>query len=165
MTDQTELADFAVKQVATDGGTEMTDHFDAEAETVSDSWTGVFLSCSWGYGQTTRDYVQITDVSDSGKTVLCQRVGAEVVDRPHKTYENVVPTAERVGPEFRLHVRARDSADSPHFRGSYPYIWSEISDGDGPKGYDGDPSTRMGTFLPCDKDATPDYQTAPNAGH
>jgi len=136
----------------------MTGHYDPEAETVSDAWEGVFVSCAWGYNRTNRDYAQIVDVSSTGKTVLCQRVGAEVVDQPNKTTEHVVPTAERVGPEFRLHVRSGCN-DEPVFRGSYPYIWSEIADGE-----DG-PSTRMGTFLTCDKGASPDYQTAPNGGH
>jgi hypothetical protein len=137
----------------------MTDHFDAEAETVSDAWVGVFISCSWGYGQTQRNYAQIVDVSSTGKTVLCRRVGQDVVNRPNKTQENVVPNAEQVGPDFRLHVRARSNSEEPHFRGSYPYIWSEIADGED------DPSTRMGTFLVCDSNPKPDYQTAPNAGH
>jgi hypothetical protein len=144
----------------------MTEHFDPEAETVSDEWVGVYISCSWGYDQTQRNYAQIVDVSGTGKTVLCRRVGQDVVDRPDKTYENVVPSSEQVGPEFRLHVRCRSSADEPYFKGSYPYIWSEIAEHENdPKGYDGDPSTRMGMFMVCDSNPEPDYQTAPNAGH
>lgn len=156
MSDQTELNDFSTDRLRTDGGGER--YYDPEAETVSDAWKGVFISCAWGYDQTQQNYAQIVDVSDSGKTVLCQRVGAEVVGRPNKTTENVVPTAERVGPEFRLHVRAGCN-DEPVFRGSYPYIWSELADDVN------DPSTRMGTFLTCGDTAKPDYQTAPNMGH
>jgi len=138
----------------------MTAHFDPEAETVSQSWVGVFIDTSWGYNQTNRDYAQIVDVSSTGKTVMARRVGTEVVEVPNKTTERVVPTAEQVGPEFRLHVRAyNDDADKPSFRGSYPYIWAEVADGED------DPSTRMGHFSPCDRDAGADYQTAPNAGH
>jgi hypothetical protein len=156
MTDQTELGDFDTIEPRTDGG-QADEHYNPEAETVSDAWVGVFVSCAWGYDQTQQNYAQIVDVSESGKTVLCQRVGAEVVDRPNKTTEHVLPTAERVGPEFRLHVR-EGCNDEPVFRGSYPYIWSELQDS-------GEPSTRMGTFLVCDDNARPDYQTAPNAGH
>lgn len=153
---QTELSDFG-RELATDGGQQQAQTFDPEAETVTEDWEGVFISCAWGYNQTNRDYAQIVEVSDSGKTVLCRRVGAEIVDRPNKTTEHTVPTAEHVGPEFRLHVRA--GSGKPSFKGSYPYIWKEIADGED------DPSTRMGLFLPCDNNAKPDYQTAPNAGH
>jgi len=139
-------------------GSEGTANYDPDAETVTDAWVGVFIDCSWGYNQTQRNYAQIVEVSGTGKTVVCRRVGADVVDRPNKTTEHVVPTAEHVGPEFRLHVRAF-SDDRPSFKGSYPYIWSEVADGED------DPSTRMGLFTPCDKHAEPDYQTAPNAGH
>lgn len=138
----------------------MNDHFDPVEETVTDEWVGVFIDCSWGYNQTNRDYAQIVDVSGSGKTVVARRVGTEVVDRPNKTTEHVTPTADHVGPEFRLHVRAySDDSTEPSFRGSYPFIWSECVDGEE------NPSTRMGHFSPCDKRAEPDYQTAPNAGH
>ena len=136
----------------------MNDHYDPEAETVSDSWVGVFISCAWGYGQTQRNYAQIVDVSDTGKTVLCRRVGNKVVDRPDKTTEHVLPDSEHVGPEFRLHVRSY-SEENPSFKGSYPYIWSELLD------EDAEPSTRSGLFTVCDERAKPDYQTAPNAGH
>ena len=143
----------------------MPEHYDADAETVDDTWVGVFISCSWGYDQTQNNYAQIVDVSGSGKTVVARRVGTNVEGRPNKTTEKTTPDAKHVGPEFRLHVRS-GSNDRPMFKGSYPYIWSEIIDYENdPKGYNGEPSTRMGLFLPCDNHAEPDYQTAPNAGH
>lgn len=97
----------------------MTDQtFDAEAETVTDAWEGVFIYASWGYGQTNVDMAQIVDVSDTGKTVLCRMVAAEVANRETGT-NGVRPTAEHTSDEFRLHVRA--SRDEPAFRGSYPF--------------------------------------------
>lgn len=108
--------------------------FDAEAETVSDAWEGVYLYTSWGYGQTNVNLAQIVDVSGSGKTVLARMVRAEVADRGRGS-EQLRPTADQYGDEFRLHVRHYGGDGPPSFRGSYPYIDGEKSTG-----------TRMGSF-------------------
>lgn len=130
--DETEQA--TLDEVAMTDGGDVEDHFDAEAETVTDAWEGAFIYTSWGYGQTNTEHAQIVDVSDSGKTVVAQMVAAETVEN-HKTTKEVRPTAERHGDTFRLHVRA--VCDEPAFRGSYPYI-----DGDTEKG------TRRDSFYP-----------------
>lgn len=95
--------------------------FDAESETVTNDWEGVYLYSSWGYGQTNVEFAQIVDVSDSGKTVLCKMVQGNVEDRGHGS-DSMAPSAEQYGEEFRMHVRARHNGEEPMFRGSYPYI-------------------------------------------
>lgn len=126
---QTTLDDWH-RDVATDGGR----HFDPDAETVSDAWEGAYLYTSWGYNQTNTNFAQITEVSDTGKTVLCRMVTAGRTDIKEGS-ERLLPTADQYGDEFRLHVR--NSGGDPAFRGSYPYI-------DGEK----DSGTRRGSFLP-----------------
>jgi hypothetical protein len=136
--------------VVTDGGQ---DTFDPDAETVTDAWDGAFIHTNWGYGQTNIEFAQITDVSDSGKTVLARLVTAERTDHD-RANEYLRPNAEQYGDEFRLHVR--NSGGDPAFRGSYPLG----SDGDM------DEITRRGWFSPFDTTAENTVrQTAPNYGH
>lgn len=117
------------------------DHFDPSGSaTVTDAWVGVHLSTSWGYGQTNVDFAQIIEVSESGKTVLCQLVSATVADRGPGS-ESVSPTTSRYGDPFRLHVR--ESGGDPWFRGSYPYCTGDAEDG-----------TRKGSFRPIEADDT-----------
>ena len=126
--------------------------FDADAETVTDAWTGAFIYTSWGYGQTNVEMAQIVDVSASGKTVKARLVVPERVST-ERTSESVRPSAEQYGDEFRLYVRA--CRDDPAFRGSYPYINGEMDGG-----------TRMDSFLPFSNTADHSvHQTAPNCGH
>jgi len=99
----------------------MNDHFDPEAETVTDAWVGVFLHTSWGYGQTNVEMAQITEVSDTGKTVKARMVRPEVANRS-KGSEGMRPTSNQYGEEFRLQVRSNYKDEEPIFRGSYPYI-------------------------------------------
>ena len=128
--------------------------FDPDAETVTDAWEGAYISASWGYNQTNVELAQIVEVSDSGKTVLAQFVTAERVGHG-RTSEQLRPTADQYGEEFRLHVRDGINSD-PRFRGSYPL--GNDGDMDGP--------TRRGSFYPWSND--PDNsirQTATNHGH
>ena len=128
--------------------------FDAEAETVTEAWEGAFISAQWGYNQTNTELAQIVEVSDSGKTVLARLVKAECVGHG-RTSEQLRPTAEQFGDEFRLHVRD-GIKDDPKFRGSYPL------------GPDGDMSeaTRRGSFYPFDNDPENSvYRTATGYGH
>jgi hypothetical protein len=126
--------------------------FDTEAETVTEAWEGVFLSTSWGYGQTNVELAQITEVSDTGKTVLARRVKAERTDHD-RANESIRPTAEQYGDEFRLHVRT--SRGDPRFRGSYPYIDGDMDTG-----------TRRDSFRPFNNtEGNTVRQTAPNHGH
>ncbi|EMA54856.1 hypothetical protein [Halococcus salifodinae] len=128
--------------------------FDADAETVTEAWEGAYISASWGYNQTNVELAQIVEVSESGKTVLARFVTAERVDHG-RTSEQLRPTAEQYGDEFRLHVR--DGIDgNPYFRGSYPL--GNDGDMDGP--------TRRGSFYPWSNDPESSIrQTATNHGH
>jgi len=117
---QAELSDFT-RDVATDGGQEMESTFDPEAETVTDAWEGVYLHSNWGYGQTNVEMAQITEVSDSGKTVKARMVKKEKVKNDGHGSDRMRPSAEQYGEEFRLQVRSM-GRDEPVFRGSYPYI-------------------------------------------
>ena len=118
----------------------MSEQFDRDEEAVTDAWGGAFLEGQWGYGQTNVELAQITEVSDTGKTVLARLVRAERVDQGHGS-EHLRPTAEQYGDEFRLQVR--EVRGDPVFRGSYPLG----SDGD----MDG--HTRLGSFYPFSNDA------------
>jgi hypothetical protein len=150
--DKGEVTEIIVRPEGYDGedseDSENTD--EQESATVSESWRGAFISTSWGYDSTTVNAAQITDVSDSGKTVVARLVATERVEA-HRTYEDVRPTAEQFGDEFRLHVRS-GGGDKPVFRGSYPFIQGDSDNG-----------TRMGTFLPWNNDPeATTYQSAPN---
>ena len=128
--------------------------FDPDEQTVTEAWEGAYISASWGYNQTNVELAQIIEVSDSGKTVLARFVTAERVGHG-RTSEQLRPTADQYGDEFRLHVRNGIDGD-PRFRGSYPL------------GNDGDMNgpTRRGSFYPWSND--PDNsirQTATNHGH
>jgi hypothetical protein len=148
-TEATDATETETTAIVTDGGQ---DTFDPDAETVTDAWDGAFIHTSWGYGQTNVEFAQIIDVSDSGKTVLARRVTAEQVGHG-KTTEELRPTPEQFGDEFRLHVR--NTRGTPAFRGSYPYINGEMDEG-----------TRLDTFLPFGNPAENTVrQTAPNHGH
>ena len=127
------------------------DHFDPEAETVTDAWEGAFLYTSWGYGQTNADFAQIVDVSDSGKTVVARMCKANLQDVSHGN-ESVSPNAECYGDEFRLHVR--NFRGDPWFRGSYPFVDGDMENG-----------KRRDSFRPYTKGDEGVYQTAPNHGH
>jgi hypothetical protein len=128
--------------------------FDPDEETVTDAWEGAYISASWGYNQTNVELAQIVEVSDSGKTVLARFVTAERVGHG-RTSEQLRPTADQYGDEFRLHVRDGIN-DDPRFRGSYPL--SNDGDMNGP--------TRRGSFYPWSNDPENSIrQTATNHGH
>jgi hypothetical protein len=150
--DKGEVTEITVRPEGYDGedNSEDDDADEQERMTVTDDWEGVFISTSWGYDSTTVNAAQIIDVSDSGKTVVARLVATERVDT-NRTYEDVRPTAEQFGDEFRLHVRS-GGGDKPVFRGSYPFVQGDSDNG-----------TRMGTFTPWSNnpDATA-YQSAPN---
>ena len=163
----TTTAEASPRAVATDGGRVEDDGdstneagddtdstFDADAETITEAWEGAYISASWGYNQTNVELAQIVEVSDSGKTVLARFVTAERVDHG-RTSEQLRPTANQYGDEFRLHVRDGIDGD-PRFRGSYPLG----NDG----GMDG--PTRRGSFYPWNNDPDSSIrQTATNHGH
>ena len=128
--------------------------FDAEAGTVTEAWEGVFITAQWGYNQTNTELAQIVEVSESGKTVLARLVKTERVGHG-RTSEQLRPTAEQIGDEFRLHVRDGIDGD-PRFRGSYPL---------GPDG-DMNEATRRDSFYPFDNDPENSvYRTATGYGH
>jgi hypothetical protein len=90
--------------------------FDPDEQTVTKAWEGAYISASWGYNQTNVELAQIVEVSDSGKTVLARFVTAERVGHG-RTSEQLRPTAEQYGDEFRLYVRDGIDGD-PYFRGA-----------------------------------------------
>lgn len=102
--------------------------WNAEEETVTEDWEGVFLHTSWGYGQTNVEMAQITEVSSTGKTVKARMVSAEKVENDGHGSDRMRPTAEQYGDEFRLQVREM-SRDEPVFRGSYPFIDGDMDNG------------------------------------
>jgi hypothetical protein len=127
--------------------------FDPDEATVTDAWEGAFISASWGYNQTNVELAQIVEVSDTGKTVLARFVTAERVGHG-RTSEQLRPSADQYGEEFRLQVRC--VRDDPMFRGSYPL--GNDGDMDGP--------TRRGSFYPWNNDPENSIrQTATNHGH
>lgn len=146
MAQQTELADFETNQIMTDGGRS----FDPDEETVGDDWEGTTIHTSWGYNATNVELAEIVEVSDSGKTVVAQRVTAET-EAQSKASEQVGRGGDRFGDTFRLHVRA--CRDEPIFRGSYPHV-------DGEK----DSGTRRDSFYPLEDDETV-HQTPSQYGH
>jgi uncharacterized Zn ribbon protein len=149
-TDDNETETETTTAIVTDGGQD--NSFDPTAETVTDAWEGAFIHTNWGYGQTNIEFAQIIDVSESGKTVLARRVTAEQVGHG-KTTDELRPTPEQFGDEFRLHVR--NTRGNPAFRGSYPYINGDMDEG-----------TRLDTFLPFGNPTEDTVrQTAPNHGH
>jgi hypothetical protein len=142
------------EDTASDDGNNTDPTFDPDEETVTEAWEGAYISASWGYNQTNVELAQIVEVSDSGKTVLARFVTAERVGCG-RTSEQLRPSAEQYGEEFRLHVRDGIDGD-PKFRGSYPL--GNDGDTDGP--------TRRGSFYLWSND--PDNsirQTATNHGH
>jgi hypothetical protein len=142
------------EDTGSDDGDDADPTFDPDEATVTDAWEGAFISASWGYKQTNVELAQIVEVSDSGKTVLARFVAAERVGHG-RTSEQLRPTAEQYGDEFRLHVRDGIDGD-PKFRGSYPL--GNDGDTDGP--------TRRGSFYPWSNDPeTSIRQTATNHGH
>lgn len=127
--------------------------YDAEAETVTNAWEGVFISVCWGYNQTNTEFARIIEVSDSGKTVLCRMASTEKV-ATEKGSERVRPSTNLYGDEFRLHVR-KGHKDTPVFRGSYPHIKGNM-----------DRNTRLDTFTPFTYDSENTlHQTPANLGH
>jgi hypothetical protein len=136
-----------------DDGDDTDPTFDPDEQTVTDAWEGAFISASWGYNQTNVELAQIVEVSDTGKTVLARFVTAERVGHG-RTSEQLRPSAEQYGEEFRLQVRS--VRGDPMFRGSYPL--GNDGDMDGP--------TRRGSFYPFDNDPENSIrQTATNHGH
>jgi hypothetical protein len=141
------------EDTASDDGDDTDPTFDGDEKTVTEAWEGAFISASWGYNQTNVELAQIVEVSDTGKTVLARFVTAERVGHG-RTSEQLRPTAEQYGEEFRLQVRS--VRGDPMFCGSYPL--SNDGDTDGP--------TRRGSFYPFDNDPENSIrQTATNHGH
>lgn len=138
---QTNLTDFDSTEIRTDGGADLAVRTDDGSATVTDDWVGEFVYASWGYGQTNVEIAQITEVSDTGKTVKAVMVAPEVAERSRGS-ESLAPTDQRIGEEFRLQVREGYKGEAS-FRGSYPHV-------------DGNPEngTRLDSFGRLDEDST-----------
>lgn len=74
---------------------------------------GDFFYTSWGYDQTNIDYLIVTKVSPSGKTVKCKMVHPIYVGT--SGVEDVLMPGDTYGNEFIMQVRGEA------LRGSYPY--------------------------------------------
>jgi hypothetical protein len=92
---------------------------------------GDLFYTSWGYDQTNYDFIVVTAVSPTGKTVKARRAMHRTVGHGEQT-DIQVPLNEPFGDEFQLKVEYEGGV--PKLRGSYPYL------GDG-KG-----DTRFGYF-------------------
>ena len=112
---------------------------------------GDIFYTSWGYDQTNMDYIIVTEVSPSGKSVICRRTDFEVADR-QMTYDMQKPTAEPFGEEFRMLVDVGYDGNSVSLKGSYPYL------------HTGEGSKRRGYFSKWDGEQT-FYETNPMFGH
>lgn len=103
----------------------------------------IFYS-SWGYSMTLVDYIKIVEVSKSGKTVVCMRIGSTSDGNTHgpgggRSMPN--PKVELTGHgKFRLYVRHYKGDTSVYLRGKYPFA--------------GPDSRRMGTFWKTDKNVS-----------
>jgi len=92
---------------------------------------GDLFYTSWGYDQTNYDFIIVTAVSPTGKTVKARRAMHRTVGHGEQT-DIQVPVPEPLGDEFQLKVEYDSGV--PKLRGSYPYL----SDGRG--------DTRFGYF-------------------
>ena len=82
---------------------------------------GQIFYASWGYDQTNIDFVQVVEVSKTGKTVKVRRMNQKILEHTGFMSENVVPN-EMYGTPFRLNVRLSEWNSEPYvyLRGTYP---------------------------------------------
>ena len=86
---------------------------------------GMTLNTSWGYSMTINDYVQIIEVSKTGKTVKCRKV-KKVMNHAVFSGDGTGRASagdEVYGPVFRLKVGGWNGGLS--FHGSYPFCGAE----------------------------------------
>lgn len=95
-----------------------------ETEQRHEFEVGDFIWASWGYDQTNIDYAKIVEVSETGKTVVCQMTTVKMMEewlpRESKCYDMLIPHRP-FGDRFRLRVRRFDDGRL-YFAGSYPFI-------------------------------------------
>lgn len=129
---------------------------------------GDIFVTSWGYDQTNYDFVVVTNVSPTGKTITCQRAQHQRVGGDMTT-DQLKPTPKGYGLPFRLKVKKRN--DPYHFgygqvwlRGSYPFLGRYEESWTDEQKQNWLSSKRLDTFNPVDK--TRSYgQTNPMFGH
>jgi len=69
----------------------------------------------WGYDQTNVDFIQVEEVSPTGKSALCRMMGERIVGPQEPLAEWVIP-GEAYGEPFRLRVKG------DHLVGTYPFV-------------------------------------------
>jgi hypothetical protein len=99
---------------------------------------------SWGYDQTNIDFVQVVDMSPSGKTAICRMMG-----KKDHSFGHVLPDSVH-GQSFKLRVRESQYNGETEHRlvGSYPFCGN---------------STMRGYFSPWN--GKPVFETPPGYGH
>lgn len=115
----------ATKKGAMDKAKERIDE-DLSMMTIQPIKKGDLFYNSWGYDQTNIDFIVITEVSDTGKTVKARRTKAETV-KSTGFYNSLKPVRKPYGDEFRLVVDYYEG--DPWLRGSYPYVDGDMSRG------------------------------------
>ena len=99
---------------------------------------------SWGYDQTNYDYIVVTEISATGKTVKARRTKHDHVGETAQC--NIQkPINAPFGDIFRLKVEkcTRNGNTEYHLRGSYPFCYDASMK-----------NKRMGSFWPVEDNAT-----------
>jgi len=79
---------------------------------------GKILHTSWGYSMTLNDYCVV--VEETPKSVLCKMISVKVTDDAGMGNGKAVPVLKETEEKpFRLFKRG--TAESPYFKGSYPF--------------------------------------------
>lgn len=89
---------------------------------------------SWGYDQTNYDYIIVTELSKTGKTVICKRAQYESIGSRCQSNEQK-PIKKAYGLPFRMYVR--EYSGKPYLVGQYIFCGGEDS-----------ASKRYDSFLP-----------------
>ncbi len=77
---------------------------------------GDIFYASWGYDQTNVDFMQVVEVSKTGKTVKCKMTG-----KLQMSTESVGPCNKLYGEVFQLKVSTAYSGEKEVLRGRYPF--------------------------------------------
>lgn len=110
---------------------------------------GDLFSTSWGYDQTNYDYIIVTAVSPTGKTVKARRTGYSDEGYSGQSYIQK-PVAKAFGETFQLKVSIYNG--KVNLVGSYPF------------GHTGEGYKRMGSFHKV-KEGETFYETDSQFGH
>jgi len=79
---------------------------------------GKILHTSWGYSMTLNDYAVV--IEETPKSVLCKMIGIKVSEDTGMGSGKAMPVLTEKE-EKPLRLFKRGTAESPYFKGSYPY--------------------------------------------